>query len=43
MHNDSNFPLDSTKERGYFAGISESIGHQMTFKILLDAIKKVIH
>ena len=36
MRDDSDFPLDSTE-------ISESVRHQMAFKILLDVINKIIH
>jgi hypothetical protein len=40
---DSDFPSDSREKRGHFVGISESIGHAMTFKILTDDTLKVIH
>ena len=43
MHDDSDFPKDSTEERGRFVGISESVGHYMTFKILTDKSNKIIH
>ena len=37
------FPSKSTKVRGRFVGISEHIGHAMTFQILLDDTKKIVH
>jgi hypothetical protein len=40
---DSDFPSDSREKRGHFVGISESVGHAMTFKILTDDTLKVIH
>jgi hypothetical protein len=40
---DSDFPSDSREKRGHFVGISESVGHAMTFKILTDDTQKVIH
>jgi hypothetical protein len=40
---DSDFPSDSREKRGHFVGISESVGHAMTFKILMDDTLKVIH
>ena len=43
MNDDSDFPSDSTEERGRFIGISESVGHYMTFKILTDKSTKIIH
>ena len=43
MHDDSNFPSDSTEERERFASISESNGHQITFKILSGKSSKIIH
>jgi hypothetical protein len=39
----SDFPSDSCEKRGHFVGISESVGHAMTFKILTDGTLKVIH
>jgi hypothetical protein len=39
----SDFPSDSCEKRGHFVGISESVGHAMTFKILTDNTLKVIH
>ena len=43
MNCDSDFPNDSTEERGHFVSISESVGHYMTFKILTDKSSKTIH
>jgi hypothetical protein len=40
---DSDFPSDSREKRGHFVGISESVRHAMTFKILTDDTLKVIH
>jgi hypothetical protein len=40
---DSDFPSDSHEKRGHFVGISKSVGHAMTFKILTDDTLKVIH
>jgi hypothetical protein len=40
---DSDFPSDSRKKCGHFVGISESVGHAMTFKILTNNTLKVIH
>jgi hypothetical protein len=40
---DSDFPSDSREKCGHFVGISESVGHAMTFKILMDNTLKVIH
>jgi hypothetical protein len=40
---DSDFPSDSREKRRHFIGISESVGHAMTFKILTDDTLKVIH
>jgi hypothetical protein len=40
---DSDFPSDSREKRGHFVGISESVRHAMTFKILMDDTLKVIH
>jgi hypothetical protein len=39
----SDFLSDSREKRGHFVGISESVGHAMTFKILTDDTLKVIH
>ncbi len=40
---DSDFPSDSREAKGNFVGISENVGHAMTFKILTQDTKKVIH
>mmetsp|Transcript_22842 Transcript_22842/g.34620 ORF Transcript_22842/g.34620 Transcript_22842/m.34620 type:complete len:658 (+) Transcript_22842:2551-4524(+) len=40
---DSNFPSESPELRGRFVGISETVGHAMTYKILTDDTKKIIH
>jgi hypothetical protein len=41
--NDSDFPSDTKEERGRWIGISEQIGHAMTFLVLTDKTKQVIH
>jgi hypothetical protein len=38
---DSDFPSDSREKRGHFVGISESVRHAMTFKILTDDTLKL--
>jgi hypothetical protein len=40
---DSDFPSDSREKRGHFVGISKSVGHAMTFRILTYDTLKVIH
>jgi hypothetical protein len=40
---DSDFPSDSREKCGHFVGISESVAHTMTIKILTDNTFKVIH
>jgi hypothetical protein len=40
---DSDLPSDSREKHGHFIGISESVGHAMTFKILTDNTLKDIH
>jgi hypothetical protein len=40
---DSDFPSESREKCGHFVGISESVRHAMTFKILTDHTLKVIH
>ena len=40
---DSDFPSDSREKRGRFVGISEHVGHALTYKILTDDTKRVIH
>jgi hypothetical protein len=40
---DNLFPSESRKAKGHFVGISEHVGHAMTFKILTTDTKKVIH
>jgi hypothetical protein len=40
---DSDFPSDSREKRRHFIGISKSVGHAMTFKILTDNTLKVIY
>ena len=37
---DSSFPSDATEVRGRFVGISENVGHDMTFKILNCSTKR---
>ena len=40
---DGSFPSDSRERRGHFVGISEHVGHAMTYMILTDDTHKVIH
>jgi hypothetical protein len=40
---DSDFLSDSCEKHGHFVGISKSVGHAMTVKILTDDTLKVIH
>jgi hypothetical protein len=40
---DSDFPSDSCEGHGHFVVILERVGHHMTFKILMDDTKKIIH
>ena len=40
---DSSFPSESTEKLGRFVGISEHVGHALTFKVLTDDTKKIIH
>ena len=40
---DSDFPSESTEKLGRFVGISEHVGHALTFKVLTDDTKKIIH
>ena len=40
---DSDFPSDSREGKGRFVGISEHVGHALTFRILTDDTKRVIH
>ena len=39
---ESSFPSKSTEESGNFVGISENVGHDMTFSVLNTAANKVI-
>ena len=43
LHDDSDFPSESKEERGRWIGISENVGHDVTFKILSDKTCKIIH
>ena len=40
---DSDFPSDSCKGVAWFVGISETVGHAMTYKLLTLDTKKIIH
>ena len=40
---DSDFPSGTTKGRGCWVGITENVGHAMTYKILTNDTKKVIY
>ena len=37
------YPSDSSEAKGRFVGMSENVGHAMTFKVLTDDTEKVIH
>ena len=43
MKDDSSFPSESGELSGRFVGIAENVGHYMTFKVLDDETKRVIH
>ena len=40
---DVSFPSQPPEKTGRFVGISEHVGHAMTFKILTDDTQKIIH
>ena len=40
---ESSFPSESVEKAGRFVGISETVGHALTYKILTDDTKKIIH
>ncbi len=40
---DTPFPMDSCEHCGCWVSVSETIGNFMTFKILTDNTKKIIH
>jgi hypothetical protein len=40
---DASFPSDSREQRGRFVGISEHVGHAMTYMILTNDTQKIIH
>jgi hypothetical protein len=40
---DSPFPSDSRGKCGYFVGITEHVGHAMTFKVLTNDTQKIIY
>ena len=42
-HNDAAFPSDSNEKVGRFVGITENVGHDLTFKILTEDTNKVIY
>ena len=39
---EQHFPSQSKEVRGHFVGISEHIGHKMTFLVLLDNTKEIV-
>jgi hypothetical protein len=39
----ASFPSDSSERRGRFVGISEHVGHTMTYMILTDDTQKILH
>jgi hypothetical protein len=40
---EATFPSDSKELRGRWVGVSENVGHFMTYKILTDATRRIIH
>ena len=40
---DTSFPSDTPEERGIFVGISENVGHGVTFKIINSSTNKIIN
>jgi hypothetical protein len=40
---DASFPSYSRERHGRFVGISEHVGHAMTYMILTDDTQKIIH
>jgi hypothetical protein len=40
---EKSFPSDSTEARGRFVGISEHVGHRMTFKVLTEDTREIIY
>ena len=40
---ESSFPSESVEKLGRFVGVSENVGHALTFKVLTDDTQKVIH
>ena len=40
---ESHFPSMSNEQSGHFVGISEHVGHALTFLILTDNTQKIIH
>jgi hypothetical protein len=40
---DASFPSNSRERRDRFVGISEHVGHAMTYIILTDDTQKIIH
>ena len=43
VHDDSEFPSDSTESQCRFVVVSENVGHAMTFKILSPNFNKILH
>ena len=43
MRDDSDFHSDSIELQGHFVGISEIVGHAMTFKMLTGDTNKILH
>ena len=39
---DSDFPSESRELRGHFVGVSESVGHALTYKVLTDDTLRVL-
>ena len=43
MEGGKNFPSNPDEESGHFVGFSEDVRHMMTYKVLTDDTKKIIH
>jgi hypothetical protein len=40
---ETTFPSESKELRGRWVGVSENVGHFMTYKILMDDTRRIIH
>jgi hypothetical protein len=39
----TSYPARLTEKKGYFVGFSKHVGHALTYKILTDDTRKVLH